>query len=104
MDYVVCSSQGALPVLLYRVVYRMLNLWIIISKAVLQQIERDRKIDRLVNTMNDVYAFVHDAEPLKAVKCHESTLACMAQQTTQCAVFIRDYVKHKDFCTPSFTP
>lgn len=52
--------------------------------------------------MSDVYSFVHEADPLKNIESQKQILALMAQQTTECAYFIRDYAKNKNFCTSLF--
>ena len=49
--------------------------------------------------MDDIYSFVKEAEPLKKIKSHARIVALMAQQTTECAYFIRDYALNKCFCT-----
>jgi hypothetical protein len=67
-------------------------------KIILAQKDRDDCIDHLVELMNDVYHFVHDAEPLSKIESHERIIAVMAQQTTECAYFIRCYAMNKKFC------
>lgn len=73
--------------------------------------------------MDDVFAFLHEAESLKKIESFKQVtdvvlapgadfpeninsqiriLACMGQQTTECAYFIRDYAKDKTFCMPVF--
>jgi len=51
--------------------------------------------------MDDVYSFVKEAEPMKKIESHRRIVALMAQQTTECAYFIRDYAKIKSFCMSS---
>jgi hypothetical protein len=53
--------------------------------------------------MDDVYSFVKEAEPVKKIESHGRIVALMAQQTTECAYFIRDYAKNKSFCMSSST-
>jgi len=48
--------------------------------------------------MSDVFAFVSDAEPLKAVKAHIKTITLLIQQVTECGYFITEYAKGKNFC------
>jgi hypothetical protein len=52
--------------------------------------------------MNEVYAFVHETEPLQKIKSHEKIVLLMAKQTIECAYFIRDYAKNKSFCMSVF--
>ena len=48
--------------------------------------------------MDDAYAFVHEAEPLKKINSHQRVVVLITQQTIECAFFIRDYAKNKRFC------
>ena len=48
--------------------------------------------------MSDTFAFVRDAEPLKAIKEHIKTITLMIQQVTECGYFITEYAKQKNFC------
>jgi hypothetical protein len=48
--------------------------------------------------MDDVYSFVKEAEPIKKIDSHRRIIELMAQQTTECAYFIRDYAMNKSFC------
>jgi hypothetical protein len=41
--------------------------------------------------MNGMYESILSAEPLKKVEAHRKTTRLMCQQTTECALFIRDY-------------
>jgi hypothetical protein len=67
-------------------------------KIVLAQNDRDESINRLVDTMNNTYAFVHEAEPLKKIESHKRIIMLLTQQTIECGYFIRDYAKNKNFC------
>ena len=51
--------------------------------------------------MSDVYTFVHDAEPLKAIKAHMETITLLIKQVTECGYFITEYTKQKSFCQSS---
>ena len=62
----------------------------------------DEQMIRLAGTMSDVFAFVHDAEPLKAIKAHIKTITLLIQQVTECGYFITEYTKRKNFCPSSF--
>lgn len=48
--------------------------------------------------MDNTYSFVQEAQPMKKIESHGRIVALMAQQTTECAYFIRDYTLNKDFC------
>ncbi|KAF8549975.1 WD40 repeat-like protein, partial [Imleria badia] len=74
--------------------------WSVISAAnqvLVNQKNRDDQIMRLAGTMSDVFAFVHDAEPLKAIKAHIKTITLLIQQVTECGYFITEYAKQKNF-------
>jgi hypothetical protein len=60
--------------------------------------DRDNSIVRLVKTMDDIYSFVEEAEPMKKIESLGRIIELIAQQTTQCAYFIRDYATDNDFC------
>jgi hypothetical protein len=65
----------------------------------------DASIQCLVEIMDNVFTFVHEANALdlSASSSQKDSLACMAKQATECAYFIRDYAKNKNFCTLSFS-
>ena len=81
-------------------IYFDLNL----SQTVLAQVDRDNAIVGLVEIIDDVLSFVKEAEPVKKIKSHGRIIALMAQQTTECAYFIRDYATNKSFCRSASTP
>ena len=64
----------------------------------------DASVRRLVETMDNVFEFVHEAAKLdlSGSSSQKDILTCMAKQTTECAYFIRDYAKNKNFCMSSF--
>ena len=62
------------------------------------QKRRDDRIIRLAGAMSDVLAFVHDAEPLKAIQEHIKTITLVLQQVTECGYFVTEYAKKEDFC------
>jgi hypothetical protein len=72
-------------------------------QTILAQVDRDSYIVRLVEIMDDVYSFVKEAEPVKKIESHSRIIALMAQQTTECAYFIRDYAMNKSFCRSTST-
>jgi len=74
--------------------------WSILSathKTILAQVDRDNRIVHLVEVIDDVYSFVEEADPIKKIESQHRIVALMAQQTTECAYFIRDYATHKSF-------
>ena len=74
-----------------------------LSQTILAQVDRDSCIVRLVEIMDDVYSFVKEAEPIKKIESHRRIIALMAQQTTECAYFIRDYAMNENFCKSTST-
>jgi hypothetical protein len=74
-----------------------------LSQTILAQVDRDSCIVRLVEIMDDVFSFVKEAEPIKKIESHGRIIELMAQQTTECAYFIRDYAMNKSFCRSSST-
>ena len=67
------------------------------------QVDRDSCIVRLVEIMDDVFSFVKEAEPIKKIESHGRIIELMAQQTTECAYFIRDYATNESFCRSTST-
>ena len=53
----------------------------------------DVEIIHLAGTMSDVFAFVHDAEPLKAIMAHIKPITLLIRQVTECVYFITEYTK-----------
>src|SRR6202050_4049979 len=74
-----------------------------LSQTILDQVDRDKCIVHLVEVINDIYSFVKQAEPMKKIQSHGRIVALMAQQTTECAYFIRDYAMNKNFCMSAST-
>jgi len=66
--------------------------------VLVRQKDRDDRVIRLAGTMRDVFTFVHDAEPLKAIERHIKTITLLIQQVTECGYFIADYAKEDYFC------
>jgi hypothetical protein len=73
------------------------------SQTIIAQADRDDCIVHLVQVMDDIYSFVKEAEPMKKIESHRRIAALMAQQTTECAYFIRDYAMNKCFCMSAST-
>ncbi|KAI9571696.1 hypothetical protein HD554DRAFT_1808801 [Boletus coccyginus] len=75
--------------------------WSVISAAnqvLVSQKNRDERIIGLAGVMSDVFEFVHDAEPLKAIERHMKAITLLTQQVTECGYFITEYAKQKNFC------
>jgi hypothetical protein len=83
---------------------KVLHLYVVIppdlmlSQTIVAQMDRDDCIVHLLEVIDDVYFFVHEAEPVKKIESHGRIITLMAQQTTECAYFIRDYAMDKSFC------
>jgi hypothetical protein len=71
---------------------------LMLSQTIVAQMDRDDCIVHLLEVIDDVYFFVHEAEPVKKIESHGRIITLMAQQTTECAYFIRDYAMDKSFC------
>src|ERR1700691_5895126 len=69
-----------------------------LSQTILAQVDRDEGVVHLAEVMDDAYSFVKEAEPIKKIESHGRIILLMAQQTTECAYFIRDYATNKGFC------
>ena len=66
------------------------------------QMDRDDRIQKLFTTMNSFYDIVNDLEKeLKSVDSLQDLLQRIAQQTTECFYFIRDYAKTEGFREPN---
>ena len=59
--------------------------------------DRDNKIQDLINTISDMYAFVREAKPVEKIKSHAKIFAAIVKQTTECAYFIQEYAETKSF-------
>ncbi|KAF8726639.1 hypothetical protein AX14_007619 [Amanita brunnescens Koide BX004] len=74
--------------------------WSILSavpKTILAQVDRDNGVVRLASIMDDAFFFVKEAEPIKKIESQGRIIALIAQQTTECGYFIRDYATNKNF-------
>ena len=74
-----------------------------LSQTVLAQVDRDSRIVGLVETMDDVFSFVKEAEPIKKFESQGQVIELMVHQTTECAYFIRGYAMNKSLCRSSYT-
>jgi len=67
------------------------------NQVLVNQQNRDDRVIRLAGTMSDVFSFVEDAEPLKAVEAHKEPIMFLIQQVTECGYFIGEYAKQNNF-------
>ena len=66
-------------------------------QAFLAQVERDAHMKDLLKSMNYAYDFVAATESLQTIKSRSVIIENLAQQTTECAYFIRDYAAQQSF-------
>ena len=64
----------------------------------MHQIERDGKITDLVQDMQALYAFLKGTDPSKYDGPQRKIVTSWAQQTNECAYFIRQYASDPNFC------
>jgi hypothetical protein len=69
-----------------------------VSQAVIAQDRRDRRILDLLEIMDNVYALVLDAGPLKKIQSQKHAVEMLVKQTTECAYFISHYFNTPNFC------
>ncbi|EIM81824.1 uncharacterized protein STEHIDRAFT_161179 [Stereum hirsutum FP-91666 SS1] len=67
------------------------SIMVVSYKIIMDQLQRDINILYLVDMLADIYAFVHEAEPLRRIESHSNIMACLAQQTIDCGYFISGY-------------
>lgn len=71
----------------------------IMMKILKTQLDRDDKIQKLFATMNSFYDIVSDLQKgSERNDALHSLLQRIAQQTTECCYFIRDYARAEGFC------
>jgi hypothetical protein len=68
------------------------------NQAIIIQDQRDSRIFDLLGVVNDVYALILDAEPLKRIQTQKQALEILAKQTAECAYFISHYARQPSFC------
>ncbi|ETW77107.1 hypothetical protein HETIRDRAFT_441691 [Heterobasidion irregulare TC 32-1] len=77
--------------------------WIMVSavqKIIKTQMDRDEKIKNLLKAMDSFYDIVDDlksGEKIEKIESSKDVLQRIAQQTTECCFFIRDYAKPHSF-------
>ena len=64
----------------------------------MHQIELDGKITDLVQDMQALYAFLKGTDPSKYDGPQNKIVTSLAQQTIECAYFIRQYACDPNFC------
>jgi hypothetical protein len=63
-----------------------------ISQVLRNQTELDTNIKELANSMVKLFSLVKETQPLtEKIELFNKTLELMAEQTIECAVFIKDY-------------
>jgi hypothetical protein len=70
----------------------------IAAQVLVNQQNHDDRVIRLAGTMSNVFSFVEDADPLKAVEVHKEPIRLLIQQVTECGYFIAEYAKQNNFC------
>ena len=65
---------------------------------------RDARIIKLIQTLDDIYAFVQEAEPTRRIDSQKDILKLIVLQTTECAYFIRHYANIKSFSAHPYFP
>lgn len=63
----------------------------------LEQIDRDKHVQHLLQSMNQAFALVTTAQALKVIDTRPAIVRQLAQQTMNCALFIRDYADQQKF-------
>jgi hypothetical protein len=72
-------------------------------QIILDQAERDDSVQSLLKKLEEVYHFMLQDDTLGRISSKRNIAERIAQQTLECARFIRDYAKHKNFCkSPSY--
>jgi hypothetical protein len=67
-----------------------------LSQAVQGQMDRDDALRNLVACMADLYSFVDAVDGLEnKIKLLEDIIIRISVQTTECGIFVRQYVSHK---------
>ncbi|KZT40353.1 WD40 repeat-like protein [Sistotremastrum suecicum HHB10207 ss-3] len=79
--------------------------WSVMSagyKVLQAQQQRDAALSRLVDVIDDTYAFIIESQDLSKVPSQRKIAEELAKQTTECAYFILHYVEDKEFLTRTF--
>jgi len=70
-------------------------------QIILAQAGRDQAIDGLLKKLDQVYGFMTQEKTLGQISSMRNIVGQIAQQTLECARFIRDYSETKNFCESS---
>ncbi|KAG2128368.1 uncharacterized protein EDB93DRAFT_1108997 [Suillus bovinus] len=71
------------------------------AKIILAQAQRDESVHRLFQKLDQVYGFIIQDDNLFKVESMRDVVRKIAQQTLECARFIREYSETKSFCESS---
>ncbi|KAG1879574.1 hypothetical protein C8R48DRAFT_589497, partial [Suillus tomentosus] len=71
------------------------------SKIIVAQAERDKSIHSLLEKLAEVYHFMTLDDSLSKIESMRGVVGKIAQQTLECARFIREYSETKSFCESS---
>ncbi|KAG2112309.1 uncharacterized protein F5147DRAFT_684598, partial [Suillus discolor] len=66
-------------------------------KIILAQAEHDESLQRLLQKLDEVYGFITQDDNLSKVESMHDVIGKIAQQTLECARFIREYSETKSF-------
>jgi hypothetical protein len=88
-----CASKVRLISLLFLSLVQLLLVQIILAQA-----DRDKAVLRLVNKVAEVYGFMLQDKTLGQISQMRDIVGQISQQTLDCAHFIRDYSRTKNFC------
>ncbi|KAF7967332.1 hypothetical protein HWV62_34691 [Athelia sp. TMB] len=68
-----------------------------VSEAIVAQQKRDEAVVRLMETVDDVYSFILDAERTRTMENRPQIIANLSAMTLECTYFIRDYSFNEKF-------
>jgi hypothetical protein len=67
-------------------------------QIILAQTKRDQSVQSLLEKLEEVYDFMSQKDTLGQISSKRSIAGRIAQQTLECAGFIKDYSEKKGFC------
>lgn len=67
-------------------------------QVILTQTARDQSVQSLLKKLEEVYSFMSQNDTLGQISSKRSISGRIAQQTLECACFIRDYSEKQSFC------
>ncbi|KAG0705819.1 hypothetical protein DFH29DRAFT_250306 [Suillus ampliporus] len=68
------------------------------SKIILAQADHDQPVHCLLKKLDEVYRFITQDDTLSQISSMHSIVGRIAQQTQECARFVRDYSETKSYC------